>query len=96
MKHEGEPIDIDEYRSLVGQIMFFTTKICPKTGSVVRALSVHTTNPGVDHWKAMRQLVGYLKGMEVRGITYYAPDSFQTLSLADKVSRLTSMSTDRL
>ena len=83
LKHEGEPIDIDEYRSLVGQIMFFTTKICPKTGAAVRALSAHMSNPGVDHWKAMGRLVGYLKGMKVRGITYYAPDSFQTVSLAD-------------
>ena len=63
--------------------MFFTSKICPKTGSAVRALSAHMSNPGVDHWKAMGRLVGYLKGMKVRGITYYAPDSFQTLSLAD-------------
>ena len=74
LKHEGEPIDIDEYRWLVGQIMFFTTKICPKTGSAVRALSTHMFNPGVDHWKAMGRLVGYLKGMKVIGITYYTPD----------------------
>ena len=61
VKHEGDPVDIDDFRSLVGKCMFFTTKICPKTGSVVRALSGHMSSPGPDHWKAMGRLIGYMK-----------------------------------
>ena len=38
VKHEGDPVDIDDFRSLVGKVMFFTTNICPKTGSAVRSL----------------------------------------------------------
>ena len=63
--------------------MFVTTKIFPKTGSAVRALSGHMSSPGPDHWKAMRRLIGYMKQMELRGVLYVEPESFKTLSLAD-------------
>ena len=82
-KHDGDPIDIDDYRSLVGKIMFFTTKICPKTGVAVRALSSHMSNPGPKHWKAMNRLVGYIKHMSMPGIMYLEPECFKTASLCD-------------
>ena len=61
VKHEGDPVDIDDFRSLVGKVMFFTTKICPKTGSVVISLVGHMSSPGPNHWKAMGRLIGYMK-----------------------------------
>ena len=47
--HYDDPVDIDEYRSLVGQVMFFTTKVGLKTGAATRALSAHMSNPGPSH-----------------------------------------------
>ena len=82
-KNEGEPIDIDPYRSLVGQVMFFTTKLCPKTGNANRALSGFMSNPGEKHWSALGRLIGYLKGMELKGILYIEPESYHVVSLAD-------------
>ena len=73
-KEENEDnINIDEYRSLVGQIMFFTTKLFPKTGNACRALSGFMSCPTRTHWKAIEHLVGYLKGMAIRGVTYWEP-----------------------
>ncbi|MGB2452939.1 MAG: reverse transcriptase domain-containing protein, partial [Candidatus Poseidoniaceae archaeon] len=83
VKNENEPVDIDPYRSLVGKIMFFSTKICPKIGAAVRALSAHMSNPSQEHWKAMDRLVGYIKGMNLKGIYYLEPSFFNTVSLAD-------------
>ena len=37
-KHEGEPIGIDERRPLVGQFMFFETKLAPKLVNTTRVL----------------------------------------------------------
>ena len=37
--NDGDPIDIDQYRSLVGQIIFFSTKVGVKTGVTIRSLS---------------------------------------------------------
>ena len=83
IKHEGDPVDIDNFRSLVGKVIFFTTKICPKTGSAVKTLSVYMSSPGPDHWKAIGRLIGYMKQMELRGVLYVEPESFKSLSLAD-------------
>ena len=48
--NDEDPVNVDEYRSLVGQIMFFTTKLCPKTGNASRALSGFMSNPNEIHW----------------------------------------------
>lgn len=82
-KYDGDPIDIDEYRSLVGKIMFFSTKVCPKIGAAIRALSAYMSCPGPDHWRAMGRLVGYMKQMDFKGVYYLEPTSYKTISLAD-------------
>ena len=76
-------IDLDTFRSLVGKIMFLTTKVCPTIGAPTRALSSHMLNPGQQHWNAMKRLIGYIKGTELKGIRYLQPDTFQTISLAN-------------
>ena len=55
--NDEDHVDIDEYRSLVGQIKLFTTKLCPKTGNICRALSGFMSNPSKDHWKAIERLL---------------------------------------
>ena len=52
-KNEGEVVDINMYRSLVGKIMFFVTKLGPKMCNAVRDLARHMSNPGDPHWKAL-------------------------------------------
>ena len=39
---ETEPVEVEKHRSLVGQLMLFTTKLCPKTGTATRDLSGFT------------------------------------------------------
>ena len=41
------------------------------------------SNPGKQHWKAMEILVGYLKGMHVKGIVYVQPEYLRVISLPD-------------
>ena len=75
-EEDHKPFNIDKYRSLVGQAMFFTTKLCPKTGTATRALSGFMSNPNKTHWAALGRLIGYFKGMEVKGILYLEPESY--------------------
>ena len=82
-KHMGEPVDIDEYRSLVGKMMFFTTKLALKTGAATRALLGHMQNPGPDHWKALGRFVGYLSQLKLKGLMYVEPETFKVIALAD-------------
>ena len=80
---DDEPLNIDEYRRLVGQIMFFTTKLCPKTGNSCRALSGFMSCPSEPHWKAIERLIGYLKGMTIRGVIYWEPESMKLIAVSD-------------
>ena len=41
------------------------------------------SNPGPTHWKALERLIGFLKGMKLKGVTYMEPESFQVIALAD-------------
>ena len=81
--NDEDPVNLDEYRSLVGQIMFFTTKLCPKTGNACRALSGFMSNPDEIHWKAFERTVGYLKGMKLPGITYWEPEDMKLIVVSD-------------
>ena len=81
--NEGAPVDIDVYRSLVGKLMFFSTKIGPKQANAVRDLSRHMSNPGEDHWKAMKRAVGFVKGMKLKGIKMSKPVELRMATLCD-------------
>ena len=83
IKNDQDIVNLDEFRSLVGKLMFFTTKVCPKIGAATRALSSHMSNPGVQHWNAMKRLVGYVKQMDLKGIKYVEPECLQVWALAD-------------
>jgi hypothetical protein len=58
-KNEGAMIDIDAYRSIVGKIIYYATKIAPDICNAVRELAGHFSNPGEEHWKALERCVGY-------------------------------------
>ena len=82
-KNEGEVVDINEYRSFVGRIMFFSTKIGPKLSNAVRDLARHMSNPGDPHWKALGRAIGYMKGMTLNGIIMRKPETLRCVSLCD-------------
>jgi hypothetical protein len=58
-KNDGNTVDIYAYRSIVGKIMYYATKIAPEVCNAVRELAGHLSSPGEEHWKAER-CVGYL------------------------------------
>jgi Reverse transcriptase (RNA-dependent DNA polymerase) len=45
-KNEGNMVDIDAYRSIVGKIMYYATKTAPEICYAVRELAGHLSNPG--------------------------------------------------
>ena len=63
--------------------MFFATKVGPKICNQVRDLARHMANPGLEHWTALGRLVGYMKGMEIKGMRLSKPADLRTVSLAD-------------
>ena len=57
----GGTINMKEYRSLVGQTMFYSTKIFPECAVANDQLARHIQNIGEEHWKATEISLGYIK-----------------------------------
>ena len=47
-----------EFRSLVGQLMHYATKIAPECGFAVDHFARHMDSLGEQHWKAMERIGG--------------------------------------
>ena len=69
IKNEGEPVNLDEYRSIVGKLLYYMTKVAPEMANACRELSSHMSNPGPLHWKSIERIVGYLKYKDGKGLT---------------------------
>ena len=61
IKNSGEPYMRDEYRSMIGKLMFYTAKIAPECALSVGQLARHMQNPGEHHWSALDRAVGYIR-----------------------------------
>jgi hypothetical protein len=82
-KNEGKTIKMTEYRSLVGQTMFYSTKIAPECAYANGQLARHMQNPGEEHWKAMDRFVGYLKSKTDHKLIMRKPEELRTISYCD-------------
>ena len=56
-----ETHNIDEYISLVGQLLWYTNKVGPDVKNASGELAVHMRHPRPEHWKALGFLIGNLK-----------------------------------
>ena len=82
-KHTGEPVRHDQYRSILGRIMFYVTKIGPECSYACGQLARHMHNPGEEHWRAMERFVGYLKGKEKHELVIRRPMEVRVISMGD-------------
>ena len=82
-KNGGEPVKRTEYQSILGQLLYYTTKIAPPMSNAVRELSSHMSNPSEEHWKAMERTVGYLKGHGRYEFTLRAPEQLRGIHIRD-------------
>ena len=82
-KNENEPIKLTEYRSLVGQTMFYSTKIAPECSYANGQLARHMQNPGEEHWKGMERFVGYIKQKGNHNLIIKQPTELRTISYCD-------------
>ena len=43
------------------QLMWYKTNVGPEVENSEMELALHMSHPGLEHWKALRRLIGYLK-----------------------------------
>ena len=75
------------YINAVGSLMYLAIATRPDIAYTVGVLARFSANPGIQHWKAVKHVLRYLKGTANYGITYSPtsgnPTSFITYSDAD-------------
>ncbi len=82
-KYEGTPKLHEQYRSIVGKILYLMTKVGPDLSNAARELSAHLSSPGEEHWKALERCVGYLLTREDVGLTLRCPNNLRSISYTD-------------
>jgi hypothetical protein len=80
---QTEGINTEKYRSLVGKIMYYTTKIAPDCANAARELSQFMARPTQEHWKAMESLVSYMKQKESHHLILRKPRELRVIGSAD-------------
>ena len=78
-----KPDNINKYRSFVGKLMWYTTKVVLEVVNEARELVVHMSHPVPEHWKVLGQLIGYLKGKDTKGIIVINHKVLKSLMLCD-------------
>jgi len=83
-KHEGETIDETEYRSIVGKILYLTSKMMIEGCNASRELARYFTGPKEQHWKALYRFVGNLKeNKDNIKVTYRRPKELRIVGNVD-------------
>ena len=82
-KHEGKAVKHSEYRSILGKLMFYVTKISPECSFACGQLARQMHNPGEAHWEAMYRMIGYLKGKEKHELVIRRPTTLRIFSFGD-------------
>jgi hypothetical protein len=82
-KNEGTPVMMPEYMSILGQALYYSTKLGPTMANSVRELASHMSNPGDEHWKALGRTVGYLKAHGRYQFELRAPEELRGIHIRD-------------
>jgi hypothetical protein len=73
-KNEGDPYELDLYRSAIGSLIYLSTWTRVDIAYAVSALAAHMANPSRDHHVALKHVLHYLHGTRDKGITYHGND----------------------
>jgi hypothetical protein len=82
-KNEGAMIELGAYRSIVGTIMYYATKISPDIFNAAIELAGHLSNPGTEHWRALERCVGYLTSPGTQAVCLRKPRELRSISDCD-------------
>jgi len=80
---EEEEVKTTEYRSIVGKLMYYMTKIGPELANAVWELAGQMVKPNKEHWKALERAVGYVVNEPYQRVTYRQPRNLTPYIYAD-------------
>ena len=68
-KNNGKSLSQQEYAQAIGSLMYVMNCTRPDIAYAVSKLSRYTSNPGLDHWKAIVRVLRYLKYTQIMDCT---------------------------
>ena len=71
------------YASAVGSLMYAQVCTRPDIAYIVGVLGRYLSNPGIDHWKAAKKVMRYLKRTRDYMLTYRRSDHFEVIGYSD-------------
>ena len=71
------------YASTVGSIMYAQVCTRPEIAYVVGMLGRYQSNPGIDHWKAVKKVLCYLQRTKDYMLTYRRTDNLEIIAYSD-------------
>ncbi|KAL4383566.1 hypothetical protein GQ457_15G010160 [Hibiscus cannabinus] len=80
---EREQMKNIPYASVVGSLMYAQVCTRPDIAFVVGMLGRYQSNPGIDHWRAAKKVLRYLKGTKEYMLTYKRSDHLEVIGYSD-------------
>ncbi len=80
---EEDEVKSTQYRSIVGKLMYYMTKVAPDISNVVRELAGQMIKPTAKHWKALDRAVGYVLHEPYQGLVLKKPKNLRPYIYSD-------------
>ena len=76
---ESKQMERIPYASIVGSLMYAQTCPKPDISFAVGMLGRYQSNPGMDHWKAAKKVMRYLRGTKYYMLTFKRYDNLEVI-----------------
>ena len=70
LKNNGDRMSQSEYAKVIGSLIFLMNCTRLDIAYAVSRPSRYSHNPSLDHWKALKRLLRYLRGTMERGLVF--------------------------
>jgi hypothetical protein len=80
---ENEVMQKYPYASIIGSIMYAQVCTRPNIAFITGMLGRYLSNPGLDHWKAAKRVLRYLKRTKDHMLTYRKSDKLEVIGYTD-------------
>ena len=74
---------IDFCQNSVGNLMYAQVCTHPDIAFAVNALGTYLSNPGLNHWKAVKKVMRYLQGTKDYMLTHKRSDQLKVIGYSD-------------
>ncbi|KAM7513548.1 hypothetical protein LguiA_003131 [Lonicera macranthoides] len=75
----GKSVDIKKYRGMIGSLLYLTASR-PDLAHAVGMVSRYMSNPGKEHWNAVKWVLRYLQGTKSLGIVFERKDGADSVA----------------